>query len=199
MKKKEIIRMKQEYAISSETIMVVPNYDENGVLTSLLGKKNGVTNAGLSPLDLIDTNLRYRGSSMRGAMDGAQAILEKKNMNPLILDREQDIILFPCRSPFRPDCVWLSLRHVKNYKKAGTSHTQVELSNESTITIDVSKQTFDKKMQRAYELRYKMQAQTQQFEGKAMEAGTVYHLFKNVDRLNYEGGQSEEQEFAESL
>lgn len=188
MKKKEFIKMKQEYAISSETILVLPNYDENGVLTSLLGKKNGVTNAGISPIDLIDTNLRYRGSSIRGAMEGAQAILDKKNMNPLILDREQDIILFPCRSPFRPDCVWLSLRHVRDYKEAGKGHTHVEMSNEGTIVIDVSKQTFAKKMQRAYELRYKMQAQTQQFEGKAMEAGVAYHLSKNADRLNYEDG-----------
>src|SRR5690606_8911775 len=117
---------------------------------SLLGKKEGITKAGLSPLHLIDTNLRFRGSSMRGALDGAQAILEKKNMNPLIMDREQDIILFPCRSPFRADCVWLSLRHVKNYKGVSNSHTQVELSNERTIIIDVSRSTFTKKIQRAY-------------------------------------------------
>ena len=181
--------MKPEYAISSETIIILPDYDENGYLNSLLCKKDGVSKAGLSPYNLIDTNLRFRGSSMRGALEGAQAILGKMNMNPLILDKEQDIILFPCRSPYREDCVWLALQHIKQYKSAGKIRTQVELSNGSTIIIDVSKQTFEKKMQRAYELRFKMQAQRMQFEGKVMEIGITYHLIKNRERGNYENGE----------
>lgn len=181
--------MKPEYAISTETIIILPDYNENGFLNSLLCKKDGVSKAGLSPYNLIDTNLRFRGSSMRGALEGAQAILGKMNMNPLILDKEQDIILFPCRSPQREDCVWLALQHVKQYRSAGKSRTQVELSNGSTITLDVSRQTFEKKIQRAYELRFKMQAQRMQFEGKVMEMGITYHLIKNRDRRNYEDGE----------
>ncbi|WP_422123937.1 competence protein ComK [Planococcus sp. X10-3] len=184
--------MKREYAISSETIGILPNFDENGFLNSKICKKDGISMAGISPFNLIDTNLRFRGSSMRGALDGAQAILDKKNMNPLILDRERDIILFPCRSPFREDCVWLSLRHVKSYKRSGTSNTQVELSNDSIIILDVSIETFSKKMQRAYELRYKLQARTVEFEEKAMETGIRYHLMKGVEGVNYEGGGMEE-------
>lgn len=180
--------MKPEYAISSETIIILPDFDENGFLNSLLCKKAGVSKAGLSPYNLIDTNLRFRGSSMRGALEGAQAILGKMNMNPLILDKEQDIILFPCRSPYREDCVWLALQHVKQYRSAGKSLTQVELSNGSTIMLDVSKQAFEKKMQRAYELRFKMQAQKMQFEGIVMETGITYHFSKNRDRGNYEDG-----------
>ena len=133
--------MKREYAISSETIVILPEFDENGFLNSKVCKRDGISKAGLSPFNLIDTNLRFRGSSMRGALDGAQAILDKKNMNPLILDRERDMILFPCRSPFREDCVWLSLRHVKSYKRSGASHTQVELRSSwmSMYTLSVRK------------------------------------------------------------
>lgn len=180
--------MKPEYAIGSDTIIILPEFDDNGFLNSLICKKDGVSKAGLSPYNLIDTNLRYRGSSMRGALEGAQTILEKMNMNPLILDQEQDIILFPCRSPYREDCVWLALRHIKHYKAAGKTRTQIELSNGSTIVIDVSKLAFEKKMQRAYELRFKMQAQRMQFEGKVMEAGATYHLAKTRDRGNYGDG-----------
>lgn len=180
--------MKTEYVISSETIVILPDYNENGYLHSLLCTKDGFSKVGLSPYNLIDTNLRFRGSSMRGALEGAQAILGKMNMNPLILDQEQGIILFPCRSPQREDCVWLSLQHVKQYKTAGKTRTRVELSNGSTIIIDVSKLTFEKKMQRAYELRFKMQAQRMQFEGKVMESGVTYHLIRKRDGGNYEDG-----------
>ena len=179
--------MKFEYAISSETIVILPDYDESGFLNSLICHKDGITKAGLSPFNLIDTNLRFRGSSMRGALEGARAILDKKSMNPLILDKERDIILFPCRSPFREDCVWLSLRHVKSYKRSGISNTQVELSNGSTILLDITLHAFSKRIQRAYELRYKMQVQNLQFEGQVMETGAGYHLTKNVDCINYVG------------
>ncbi|MFD1031334.1 competence protein ComK [Metaplanococcus flavidus] len=186
------LEMKWEYAIGSDTIIIMPNFDDNGFLHSLLGKKESVSKVGLSPYDLIDVNLRFRGSSMIGALEGAQAILGKMNMNPLILDREREIILFPCKSPFREDCVWLALSHVKHYRHAGKSLTQVALSNGSTITLDVSKQTFEKKMQRAYELQGKMRSQRMQFDGKVMETGATYHLKKNNERRNYEDGMLEE-------
>ena len=179
--------MKREYAISSETIVILPDYDENGFLNSLICNNDGIAKAGLSPFNLIDTNLRFRGSSMRGALEGAQAILDKRSMNPLILDKERDIILFPNKSPFREDCVWLSLRHVKSYRRAGASETEVVLSNNSTVILDVSLLTFSKKIQRAYELRYKMQIQSWQFEGQVMEPGVGYHLTKNGDCVNYVG------------
>lgn len=185
-RKKINSEMKQEYVISSETIIVLPDYDEHGFLRSLICNKDGISKAGLSPFNLIDTNLRFRGSSLRGALDGSKAILDKQNVNPVIVDKEQDIILFPCRSPYREDCVWLSLRHIKRYEKAAASHTRVRLSNDSTIILDISVHTFTKKIQRAYELRYKMQTQMLQFEGKVMETGTRYHLMKDVAGVNYE-------------
>ncbi|KAA0958733.1 hypothetical protein FQ085_03160 [Planococcus sp. ANT_H30] len=179
--------MKQEYGISSETIVILPDFDENGFLNALICKKDEITKAGLSPYDLIDMNLRFRGSSMRGALDGARTLLDKRYMNPVILDKERDIILFPSRSPFREDCVWLSLRHVRSYRRSGTSHTLVELSNNSTIRLDVSFHTFNKRIQRAYELRYKMQAQMIRFESQVVESGAGYHLKKSKKGLNYVG------------
>lgn len=187
MKSKAKFMMKQEYVISRETTAIIPRFDENGYLNSKICKKSGITNAGLSPFDIIDTNLRYRGSSMRGALEGAQAILDKKNMNPLILDKENNIILIPCCSPFREDCVWVSLQHVKRYDRAGNKKTKVELSNRNTIILDVSVFTFHQKMLRGYELLYKMQAQKEQFEEKAMDPGVTYHLMRGDCGLNYEG------------
>lgn len=181
--------MKQEYVICSETIAILPDYNENGILHSLICKKQGVIKAAISPFNLIDLNLRFRGSSMRGALDGACAILDKKLMNPLILDKERDIILFPSRSPYREDCVWLSLNHVKRYGKSGASHTQVKLSDNFTINLDISLHTFSMKIQRAYELKYKMQTHMLQFDETFIDDGDFYHLTKNENELNYRMGE----------
>lgn len=193
------LEMKWDYAIGSDTILIMPDYNEHGFLHSLLGKRESVSKVALSPYDLIDVNLRFRGSSMIGALEGAQAILGKMNMNPLILDREREIILFPCKSPFREDCVWLALSHVKQYRHAGKSQSQVELSNGSTIVLDVSKQVFERKMHRAYELQSKMQSQRKQFEGKVMETGETYHLKMNVDRRNYEDARLREKSLRDPI
>ena len=188
MKFKSKFTMKQEYAISRETTVILPNHDENGFLNSKICKRDGISHAELSPFNLIDTNLRFRGSSIRGAMEGAQAILDKKNMNPLILDKEREIILIPCWSPFREDCVWVSLKHVKSYHRSGNKKTRVLLSSGHTIILDVSEHSFSQKVLRAYELLYKIQAQKENFEEKAMEAGVQYHLIKGDGERNYRGG-----------
>lgn len=181
------MRLKKEYAINRDTVMVLPHYN-NGYLHSLICRRDGYVQADKSPFNLIDYNLLYRGTSLRGAMEGANNVLGNVSMHPIVVDYEKEIILFPCKSPFREDCVWFSLRHVyasENYKE---KHTLVTLSNGSTIIVDISKQVFDKKMRKAYELQFKMHARRREYELEELASDTPYHLFKNVNGVNYEEG-----------
>lgn len=182
------MKMKREYTIKPETIMILPDYNEHGFLQAVLCNRQGFAKAELSPYDLIDYNLRYHGSSIRGATDGALAMLGKVYKNPIILDKEHDIILFPCKSPFKEDCVWFSLRHILDTVEIDKNHTQVQLSNGSSITIDVSKKSFDKKMQTTYELQFKMRARKLGYEDQDIEIDNPYHLFKNVKGMYFEDG-----------
>ena len=100
------MKLTRDYTIKPETVMIVPDYNEHGYLNALVYKRDGVLKTDLSPYDLIDYNLRYLGSSLRGAIEGAKSMLGKVSMNPIIMDKELDIILFPCKSPTREDCVW---------------------------------------------------------------------------------------------
>jgi competence protein ComK len=185
---KKNLKMKHEYAINAETIMVLPHYNENGFLNALICKKDGFSEADLSPFNLIDTNLRYRGSSLRGAMEGAQALLIQGTKNPVILDREQNIILFPSKSPFREDCIWFALHHVVDAVTIDKDHTQVELSNGSTILVDISKRSFDLKKNKAYELLFKMQTRNREFVEQVAETRQPYHLAKGEYGVNFEEG-----------
>ena len=49
----------------------------------------------LRPTDLIDANLKYYGSSLKGASDGASMILGGKNMTPIIVNEKRGIYWFP--------------------------------------------------------------------------------------------------------
>ena len=179
------MRMNKNYAITPDTLMIVPHYN-NGQLHSLVCGKDGYLEADKSPYQLIDTNFLYRGTSLRGAMEGAHDILGKISMYPIILDYEKEIILLPCKSPARKDCIWFSLSHIHATDNLQDKHTLVTLSNGSTIDIDISKEIFDKKMRKAYELQFKMAVRRKLEELDELASETPYHLFKMVNGVNYE-------------
>lgn len=185
-KKKFKLEMKQEKEIGPETVLILPDYDENGCLNSMMCHTDGMTKIGSSPFDLIDTNLRFKGSSMRGAMEGSQALLGKMNKNPIIIDKDKGIILVPSKSAFLEDCVWLSLQHIMECTSVDDTTTKIELSNGSSIILPGSKVTLERRMQKAYELQFKMEAQKRIFAGSGVVPGSSYHLIKRVDRVNYE-------------
>lgn len=186
-KKKVKETMKHEFAIKTDTTAILPHYDENGFLHALICNSGGFYQVALSPYDLMDLNLRYRGSSMRGAMDGAE-ILVKGNMNPVVLDRDLDMVFFPSTSPWRQDCVWFALNAVIASIAVDKTHTQVNLSNGSAVTINISKRTFDLKLYRAYELLYKIRQRKMEFEYAETGFHRTYHLSVKENGVNYEDG-----------
>jgi competence protein ComK len=178
--------MKYEYIINAETIMILPDYNENGFLHALLCKGGQYTKVDISPYNLIDINLRYRGSSLRGAMDGSLEVFESGKMNPIVLDKEQGLIFFPSTALTREDCVWFNLKHIVDFTAIDKKRTRVNLSNGSAITINISKWTFGKKLNKAYELQYKMQERTKGLEDPEAKLQNPYHLFVKEDGVNYE-------------
>ncbi|WKA50188.1 competence protein ComK [Planococcus liqunii] len=186
-KRKATQAMKHEYAIKPDTTVILPHYDANGVLNALICNAEGFYQVGLTPYDLMDLNLRYRGSSMRGAMDGAEILVHGK-MNPIVLDKEMNMVFFPSTSPRKSDCVWFSLNCVLSSIAIDKTHTQVNLSNGSAVTVNISKRTFDLKLNRAYELLYKIRQRRIEFEDPAMRFHSTYHLCVKENGVNYEAG-----------
>ncbi|MGM0897060.1 MAG: competence protein ComK [Bacillota bacterium] len=180
------LEMKKEKEIGQDTVLILPDYDENGCLNSIMYNTDGATKVESKPFDLIDTNLRFRGSSMRGAVEGSQAILGKLNKNPVILDKDKGIILLPSKSAVLDDCVWLSLQHIMECFSLDGNRTKVTLSNGSSIVLAGSRKSMQRRIEKAYELLFKMEAQKRIFDGGKMVSGNAYHLVKHVDRVNYE-------------
>jgi competence protein ComK len=185
--------MKHEYAIKKDTAAILPHYSENGFLHALICNSKGYHQAGLSPYDLMDLNLRYRGSSMRGAMDGAE-VLVRGNMNPIVLDKDLEMVFFPSTSPWRKECVWFALNFVISSIAIDKTNTQVNLSNGGAVNINISKRTFDIKLHRAYELLYKIRQRQMQFEGPEMRLLSTYHLLVKENGVNYEDSLFHKQE-----
>lgn len=180
------LEMNMEKEIGQDTVLILPDYDENGCLNSVIYHTDGMIKVESKPFDLIDTNLRFRGSSMRGAVEGSAAILGKLNKNPIIIDRDKGIILLPSKSALLDSCVWLSLQHIMECISIDGCTTKVNLSNGSSIILDGSKKSIQRRMEKAYELQFKMEAQKRFFESGRVIPETTYHLVKQAGQVNYE-------------
>lgn len=140
----------------------------------------------MGPTALIDFNFQYYGSSLRGAGDGAKMIIGKGRMYPVVVNEKLDLYWFPSKSPLREDCIWLALHHIKDYIDVGEKRTKIIFSNGSTITIDMSRTSFDNKVQRAYKLKGKLESRTRDTPLQVNESKEHYHIAKSLEGPNFE-------------
>ena len=88
----------KNYVLKYESILVLPRRDEHGNLFSVVIEIDGPVDVDVSPTELIDFNLRYYGSSLQGARDGAMTILGKVKMNPVTISERLNLYWLPaCR------------------------------------------------------------------------------------------------------
>lgn len=175
-----------EFNLNSETILIYPQFDHFGNLLTGVMEKNGTFLVDMCPSDLIDHNLKYYGSSLQGASDGTKMILGKIDMRPIVMNEKLGLYWFPSKSPSSKDCVWFALHHIKDYNKIGKKKTLVNFSNGSTIVIDISLTSFDKKVQRTYKLKGRVEGRTSTSGSRITESHMIYHLNKKSQSINYE-------------
>ena len=148
------------FVLDQNTILFLPRYDKSGRLQSIVRNAKGSFDVDLAPTLLMDFNLRYYGSSLRGAIDGANMILGNGHMNPVIVNEKLSLYWFPSKSPYKDDCKWFALHHIKDYFDIGGKRTKIIFSDGSTYIIDMSRSSFDLKVQKAYKLKGKLEDRT---------------------------------------
>lgn len=151
---------KGEYIMNYETMLFKPEYDSLGNLCARVRETNGEFVSNLAPTKLMDFNLRYFGSSLRGAFDGSKMILGKLNKNPIIVQERLNIFWFPSKSPFIPECTWFAVHHIEDYQAIDKKKTRVIFVNGSDTEVDVSIKAFEYRIQRAYLLKYRLKKRT---------------------------------------
>lgn len=175
-----------KYVLKHETVLFLPEYDVKGNLCTI-GLENGKPFlVNMSPTALVDYNLRYYGSSLRGANEGSRMILGNSSMYPIVVNEMLDIYWFPSMSPNREACIWFAAHHIQDYKGTGKKKTKVLLSDKSTITIDVSVYSFDKKIQKTYLLKCKLEGRTKKNIMMTKESRSFYYIHKEKDGRNYQ-------------
>lgn len=151
---------KNGYIMNSETMLYEPVYDDFGNLCTCVMERDSQYISTLSPTNLMDYNLRYFGSSLRGAFDGSKMILGKLNKNPIIVHERFNILWFPSKSPFHKECTWFAVHHIEDYFAVDNKKTKVIFNNGREFIVDVSVRAFEYRIQRAYLLKYRLAKRT---------------------------------------
>lgn len=137
-----------KYEISRGTLAIVPNSEEN----SLVYEDDSRYIVNETPFKIMEDSCKYFGSTYNGRKDSAKSILGAEYKVPIIVEENNNIIVFPTTSPSSADCVWISLGRMKYFEKIDSSNTKIVFDNNREIIVPCSYRTIENQVSRASRL-----------------------------------------------
>ena len=137
-----------KYEISKGTLAIVPNEDNN----SLVYEDNERYIIDQKPYQIMEESCKYFGSTYKGRKDSAKSMLGAEYKVPIIVEDTNNLIVFPTTSPTSDDCVWISLKRVKNIEKVDPFNTRVIFDNDREIIVPSSFRSVENQLSRASRL-----------------------------------------------
>lgn len=137
-----------KYEISRGTLAIVPNSEEN----SLVYEDDSRYIVNETPFKIMEDSCKYFGSTYNGRKDSAKSILGAEYKVPIIVEENNNIIVFPTTSPSSADCVWISLGRIKYFEKIDSSNTKIVFDNNRKIIVPCSYRTIENQVSRASRL-----------------------------------------------
>ena len=134
-----------KYEISRGTLAIVPNSEEN----SLVYEDDSRYIVNETPFKIMEDSCKYFGSTYNGRKDSAKSILGAEYKVPIIVEENNNIIVFPTTSPSSADCVWISLGRIKYFEKIDSSNTKIFFDNNREIIVTCSYRTIENQVSRA--------------------------------------------------
>lgn len=136
-----------KYEISDGTLVIMPNNAD-----SLVYEDNEKFIIDQSPFEIMEESCKYFGSTYDGRKDSAKDILGAQYKLPIIVEDSNNIIVFPTSSPTADDCVWISLKRIKSYKKIDNISTKIIFDNGVEIVVPISFRSLENQISRASRL-----------------------------------------------
>ena len=137
-----------KYEISRGTLAIVPNEGDSSIVYE------DETNYIISerPFKIMEDSCKYFGSTYEGRKNGARDILGAEYKVPIVVEDENNLIVFPTTSPLADDCVWISLKRVKKIERVEYDNTKVIFDNNREIIVNCSYRTMENQLSRASRL-----------------------------------------------
>lgn len=134
-----------------DACVLKPKFDQFNNLYTLMITPNGYKKVPLTPMQLLDIELKEHGSSLKGAKEAAKAVLDSKSVNPIMIPRSRlSHFWFPTEAMRNiEDCMYFALHHVDDIKPHLENHSVVILTNKERIKVPVSYSKLNKQWMKA--------------------------------------------------
>ena len=105
--------MIEQYEVNPSTLALIP-------LTAKTSRVEEIETSYIvnqSTTEIIDASCRFFGSSYLGRLEGTKTLLGVNYKAPIIIEESTELIFFPTSSPRFDDCYWISIGHLREYRK----------------------------------------------------------------------------------
>lgn len=140
--------MIRKYEVNNGTLAVLPNDEDS----SLVYEDDNRYIIQEKAYKIMDDSCKYFGSTYEGRKNGSKEILGAEYKVPIIVEDSNNLIVFPTTSPFSDDCVWISLKRVKNIFKIDSFNTKILFDNNVEIIVPCSFRSVENQLSRASRL-----------------------------------------------
>ncbi|WP_342575038.1 competence protein ComK [Solibacillus sp. FSL K6-1781] len=134
-----------------DACVLKPKFNQFNNLYTLMITPNGHKRVPLTPLQLLDSELKEHGSSLKGAKEAAKAVLSSNSINPIMIPRSPLVhIWFPTEAMRNfEDCMYFALHHVHDIEPYLENHSIVVLTHNERIKVPVSHSRMNKQWTKA--------------------------------------------------
>ncbi|RLQ97263.1 competence protein ComK [Falsibacillus albus] len=161
-------KMIEEYEINPFTMMMRPVQYGSKVYTEVY-ELNDQFLSPFKPLDIVKKSCEYFGSSFIGRKEGTKQLTGITRKPPIIVDPHTSIYLFPTTAPTRPQCIWISLEHIKDRKPLEDNSALVTFDNDQSFSLPISIYSFENQFLRTTSLKTRFQKRIGKMEMMAWE------------------------------
>lgn len=143
-----MVQMKSEKKhISGDTILLRPLEYGHRIFTEVTSIKGNYLNP-MKPIDVVKYSCEYYGSSLDGRIQGTKNMIQVTKKCPVMISPESDIFMFPTKSPFHPQCIWVAVNHVTHYQSTPTGETSVTFTGQNHFELPISYASFEQQMRK---------------------------------------------------
>ena len=139
-----------KYEVSNGTLAIVPNED----FSSLVYEDEDRYIIDQTPFKIMEESCKYFGSTYEGRKDSAREILGAEYKVPIIVEDSDNLVVFPTTSPHSIECVWISLKRIKNFEKKDACNTKIIFDNNKEIIVPCSYRSIENQISRASRLDF---------------------------------------------
>ena len=145
----------ERYEVNNDTLAVIACNDR----LSRIYEKGNSFYVRSNSTKIMEDSCEYYGSTLDGRLKGTKMILGSNYKLPIIVEESNDIIFFPTNGSMNEKCSWISLNHVKKYENV-KGYTKVTFTDGKSITLHVSKESFEMQLLRASRLQNLLRKRT---------------------------------------